>query len=557
MDPSMSSALPVPPDPAAGVILDETDLQTLRRFGRLRRAAVGEVLQREGQVPRDFYVVVSGAIEVLLRIDGTEQVVRRHGPGRFLGELSLLTGQRMYYSARVAEAGELIEVGHDAFRRLIATEPELSDTILKAFIARHSTLVSAPPSSLRILGSSFSPESLRLREFAARNGLIHQWIDVERLPEPEQLLRDLRVAPEDLPAVVAGDEVLRSATPGMLSSFLGLTLDAVPERRFDVVVVGAGPAGLAASVYAASEGLSTLTVEAIAIGGQAGTSSRIENYLGFPTGISGTDLANRAMLQAIKFGAQITSPCVATGLGEDTSYLVVHLSDGTEVGGRALIIATGARYRRLPVASLASYEGAGIYYSATETEALECTGSRVMVVGAGNSAGQAAMFLSERAGKVLLVARGNDLCRHMSSYLVDRIAAHPRIEVRLTTQVTALRGDGRLEGVTLTDANGSTADLACGALFSFIGADAGTDWLSPCASLTDTGFIRTDRALERQELGERWDVLGRDPLPFETAYPGLFAVGDVRSGSVKRVASAVGEGSAVMRSVHEHLSFRH
>jgi len=298
-------------------------------------------------------------------------------------------------------------------------------------------------------------------------------------------------------------------------------------------------------------------VESVAIGGQAGTSSRIENYLGFPTGISGTELANRAMLQAIKFGAQLTSPCVATGLGEDTGHLVVRLSDGTEVGGRALVIATGARYRRLPIPELADYEGNGVYYSATETEALQCTGSTVVVVGAGNSSGQAAMFLSRTASRVVLVARGDDLGRNMSSYLVNRITTHSRIEVRTSTQVTALRGDMGLESVTLRDRNGSTAELACGGLFSFIGADAGTDWLSPCAALSDAGFIRTDRALERRSLNERWDVLGRDPLPFETAHPGLFAVGDVRSGSVKRVAAAVGEGSAVIPSVHEHLSFRH
>jgi thioredoxin reductase (NADPH) len=553
---AMSPGPPIPSDPVALPTLGEDDLRMLRRFGRVRPAAVGEVLQQQGQIPRTFYAVLSGAIDVLLQIDGTEQVVRRHGPGGFLGELSLLTGQRMYFTARVSEPGELVEVDHDAFRRLVATEPELSDTILKAFIARHSLLVSAPPSSLRILGSSFSPESLRLREVAARNGLIHQWIDVETVPEPEQLFQGLDIGPEDLPVAVAGDVVLRSVTPGILSSHLGLTVDALPERSFDLVVVGAGPAGLAASVYAASEGLSTLTVEAVAIGGQAGASSRIENYLGFPTGISGTELANAAMLQAIKFGAQLTSPCVATGLDEDRSQLVVRLSDGTDVGGRALVIATGARYRRLPIDSIGDYEGAGVYYAATETEAVQCVGSTVVVVGAGNSAGQAAMYLSQRARRAILVARGDDLGKSMSSYLVNRIGSHPRIEVRLSTRVTALHGDGRLEAVTLTDGEGPV-ELACGGLFSFIGADAGTDWLQHCASLTRNGFIRTDRALERRDLGQRWDLLGRDPLPFETVHPGLFAVGDVRFGSVKRVATAVGEGSAAIPSVHEHLSFRH
>jgi thioredoxin reductase (NADPH) len=263
------------------------------------------------------------------------------------------------------------------------------------------------------------------------------------------------------------------------------------------------------------------------------------------------------MLQAIKFGAQLTSPCQATSLSEDAGHLVVRLSDGASVAGRALIIATGARYRRLPIPDLAGYEDCGVYYSATETEAVQCAGGMVMVVGGGNSAGQAAMFLSRRASKVVLVVRDADLHESMSSYLLNRIIADSRIEVRASTQVAALHGERELEAVTLRHADGDTDRVACGGLFSFIGADARTDWLSSCASLDEAGFIRTDHALGHYSLDDRWDVLGRGPLPFETARPGLFAVGDVRSGSVKRVAAAVGEGSAAIRSVHEHLSFRH
>jgi thioredoxin reductase (NADPH) len=365
------------------------------------------------------------------------------------------------------------------------------------------------------------------------------------------------IEPMDLPVVLAPEEVLRQATPGSLSELLGLTIQSIPERQFDLVVVGAGPAGLAASVYGASEGLSTLIVEAVAVGGQAGASSRIENYLGFPTGISGEDLASRALLQAMKFGAQLTSPCVATRLTSDGGHMAVRLSDGTDVGGRALIIATGAHYRRLDVPELPQFEDAGVYYAATEIEAQQCTGARVVVVGAGNSAGQAAMFLSRRAAEVVLVARGGDLGKNMSSYLTERITAAPNIDVRLRTQVAGLHGGRGLESVTLRGPDGAPSRLACGGLFSFIGADAGTDWLSPCAALSDDGFIRTDRALDRRALDGSWDVLGREPLPFETAHPGLFAAGDVRSGSVKRVAAAVGEGSAAIRSVHEHLSYAH
>jgi len=544
-------------DDVAFPTLDDVELATLRRFGRVESVEQGRVLQRVGDVPRDFHAVVSGAIDVTVRIDGREEVLRRHEHGGFLGELSLLTGQRSFIEARMAEAGELIVVPQEAFRRMIATETELSDTLLRAFVSRRTAMNAMPASPLRIVGSTFSPESLRLREFAARNRIFHQWIDVETAPEWPALMRLHHIDPSQLPVVLAGDEVLPQATPGALSEMLGLTIQSIPERQFDLVVVGAGPAGLAASVYGASEGLSTLVVEAVAVGGQAGTSSRIENYLGFPTGISGGDLANRALLQAIKFGAQLSSPCVATSLTSDGGHLAVRLSDGTDVGGRALLVATGAHYRRLDIPELAQFEDAGVYYAATETEAQQCSGARIVVVGAGNSAGQAAMFLSRRSREVVLVVRGGDLGKNMSSYLTTRIASAPNIEVRMKTEVTGLHGDRGLEEVTLRGPDGSATRLACGGVFSFIGADAGTDWLARCASLTEGGFILTDRSLDRGGLDGNWDVLGREPLPFETGHPGLFAAGDVRLGSVKRVAAAVGEGSAAVRSVHEHLSYAH
>jgi len=318
---------------AAFPTLGDADLATLRRFGRVESVEPGRVLQREGDVPRDFHAVLSGSIDVVAHIDGGEQLVRRHERGGFLGELSLLTGQRSYVEARMAEAGELIVVPQEAFRRMIATEPELSDTLLRAFVGRRKAMISMPVSPLRIIGSTFSPESLRLREFAVRNRLVHQWVDVETSPEWPSLRGLHAIDPSDLPVVLAGEEVVPHATPGSLSELLGLTIQSIPERQFDLVVVGAGPAGLAASVYGASEGLSTLMVEAVAVGGQAGASSRIENYMGFPTGISGNDLAGRAYLQALKFGAQLSSPCVATGLTSDGGHMAVRLSDGTDNRG--------------------------------------------------------------------------------------------------------------------------------------------------------------------------------------------------------------------------------
>jgi thioredoxin reductase (NADPH) len=350
--------------------------------------------------------------------------------------------------------------------------------------------------------------------------------------------------------------VLRHPTPGELASYLGLTLDSLSQRGFDLVVIGGGPAGLAAGVYGASEGLDTLVLEMVAVGGQAGASSRIENYLGFPTGISGADLTQRAVVQAEKFGARLTSPCAATGLHEASGYLVVALSDGTEVTGRALIVASGARYRRLDAARLEDFEGNGVYYAATEIESRLCAGSPVVVVGGGNSAGQAAMFLADSGSQVAIVIRGSDLGKNMSRYLVDRIQADSRIGVRTNTEVAGLEGDRSLTAVRLRTAGGDSV-LPCAGLFSFIGAEPASGWLSGCAALDEHGFVLTDRSLGADRLDTRWETLGRLPLPFETSQPGLFAVGDLRSGSIKRVAAAVGEGSAAVRSVHEYLAFAH
>jgi len=516
----------------------------------------GEYLYREGDITYDFYVIRSGAVEIVLRSDGEEQIIVRHGPGRFLGELNLLTGQRVYLSARVAQPGEVLVVPKAALQRVIATHPGLSDTILAAFLARRSVLLSGASAAIRVVGSRFSPESLQIREFLARNQIPHEWLDPDRDAIVERLLREFAVTSWELPVVIASGSVLRHPTPGVLAQYLGLTIDRLPERCFDLVVVGAGPAGLAAAVYGASEGLRTLVVEMVAVGGQAGGSSRIENYLGFPTGISGGDLTQRAVVQAEKFGAHLTSPCAAASLREAAGHLVVRLSDGTDIAGRAVIVASGAHYRRLDAARLADFEGNGVYYAATEMEARLCAGSPVVVVGGGNSAGQAALFLAASGSHVTIVIRGHDLGASMSRYLVDRIEAEARIDVRTNSKIAALDGDRTLTSVRVTT-GGVDAVLQCLALFSFIGADPATGWLSECAALDEAGFVLTDRSLGQDQLAGRWETLGRRPLPFETSHPGLFAAGDVRAGSTKRVAAAVGEGSAAVRSVHEYLAFAH
>jgi thioredoxin reductase (NADPH) len=542
-------------DTAAFPTLDDSQLAVFEAVGTRRSTATGDYLYREGDATYDFYVVVSGAVDIVVNSDGEERVVARHSAGRFLGELNLLTGMRVFVSARVVEPGEVIAVPRAALQHVISTSPRLGDTILAAFLARRSELLSGAASTVRVVGSRFSPESLRVREFLARSRIPHEWLDPDRDAAVEVVLREFGVTPAELPVVIATGSVLRRPTPGALAEYLGLTVDSLPGRCFDLVVVGGGPAGLAAAVYGASEGLRTLGVEMVAVGGQAGASSRIENYLGFPTGISGGDLTQRAMVQAEKFGAHLTSPCAATGLREEAGHLVARLSDGTDVAGRAVIVATGARYRRLDAARLEDFEDNGVYYAATEMEARQCAASPVVVAGGGNSAGQAALFLAEAGSPTTIVIRGPDLETSMSRYLIDRIEADPRIEVRTDTIITDLDGDRSLTSIRVTTANGTAAVVPCAALFSFIGAEPASEWLSGRAALDERGFVLTDRSLGPEHLDGRWETLGRRPLPFETSHPGLFAVGDVRSGSTKRVATAVGEGSAAVSAVHEYLAF--
>jgi thioredoxin reductase (NADPH) len=535
-------------------ILNEVDMAVVDKLGTRRPTAAGEYLYREGDVTYDFMVVVSGAVDVIAHDGAEETVVVRHRAGGFLGELNLLTGMRVFVSARVAEAGEVIVVPREDLRRLIATDPGLSDTILAAFMARRAVLLTGAAASTRLIGSRFCPDCLAVREFLARSRIPYEWLDPDRDAGVETLLEQFGIASGELPVVITSGAVLRRPTPGTLAEYLGLTLESLPDRCFDLVVVGGGPAVLAASVYGASEGLRTLGVEKFGVGGQAGSSSRIENYLGFPTGISGGDLTQRAVVQAEKFGAHLTTPCEVTSLREEAGHLILRLSDESDIAARAVIVATGARYRRLEVERLEQFEGNGVFYAATEIERRQCAESPVVVVGGGNSAGQAAMFLADAGGHVSVVIRGDDLGASMSRYLTDRLDVHPRIEVLTGTRITALVGQPELSGVQIAD-DGGERDIACAGLFSFIGADPSSGWMSGCAALDERGFVLTDRALSPEDLDDRWVAQDRQPLPFETSYPGLFAVGDVRSGSTKRVAAAVGEGSACVSAVHQFLSF--
>ncbi|MEA2670437.1 MAG: thioredoxin reductase [Chloroflexota bacterium] len=535
--------------------LSASALAELGGFGRERVVERGEVLYHADDESHDFFVILEGVVEVVRLDDDGEAVIATHTAGRFLGELSLLTGQRPYLTARVTQPGRVLVIEQAAFRRLMSVKPDIADIIFGALAARREALRTGEAAlALRVIGSRHSPEAMALRRFAMRARLPHTWTDLEGAENVDGLLGGLGLRPEELPAVLTPTAVLRRATPGEFADHLGLTYHAIPGRVFDLVVVGTGPAGLGAAVYGASEGLDTLSVDAVGVGGQAGASSRIENYVGFPNGISGGDLTAGAAIQAQRLGAWLTSPCEACTLRVEDGSLELVLSDGCEIRCRSVIVATGARYQRLTVDGLDRFEGAGVYYAATDLEARVCSGSEVVVVGGGNSAGQAAIFLAQQGSRVSIAIRGGDLTRSMSQYLIGRIEADPRIELLTTTEVRVLEGEGHLQHVTLEQTRtGERRTVPCAGLFCFIGAEAATSWLGDAVALDPSGFILTDRSLPASVTSGP-SFASREPLPFETSVPGVFAVGDVRHGSLKRVAAAVGEGSSAVGSVHQHLA---
>ncbi|MBZ9599403.1 FAD-dependent oxidoreductase [Streptomyces yangpuensis] len=534
--------------------LTPEQLQDLTAHGERRRVAEGEVLYREGEPFREFLAILSGSVEILHDHGGPEErTVAVHGPGRFLGELGLLEGQAAFDTAVMRQTGEVLAVTVERQRALVDREPVLGDLILRAYLGRRYLLIGLG-AGFRILGSCYSPDTLRLREFAARNRLPHRWVDLEKDKEADALLRRFSIRPEETPVVLwKGERVLRNPSNAELARLIGLPAPSPEAARCDVMVVGAGPAGLAASVYGASDGLTTVTVDAVATGGQAATSSRIENYLGFPSGISGGELIERAVLQAHKFGARLMVPAQVTGLTPQDDEYVVTFTDGSRVRAGAVVLASGVWYRRLEVPDIDRLEGVSVYYAATVHEASLCRADPVGVVGGGNSAGQASLFLADHASRVHLLVRGGDLNADMSRYLVDQVERHPKIEVLLHTEVRGVSGEEGLESLVVEDnASGERRELRAAALFVFIGARPRTDWLKGVLALDEKGFVLTGADARAAADASRWDSLGRGPLLLETTLPGVFAVGDVRSGSVKRVASAAGEGAMAIRFVHEH-----
>jgi len=535
-----------------------TDAQIARvaAHGTVRRVPAGEVLVEAGDLVLHFYVIQSGEVEVVRASTEGETVVAVYHAGHFTGEVSMIAGGRGMMRVRARSAAEVLELTREELASLVQIDAELSEILMRAFILRRVELVAAGMGDVVLVGSRHSVDTLRIKEFLMRNNHPYQYVDLDKDPDVQHLLDRFHVGVEEVPVLICrGEHVLRNPSVQTIAECLGFN-EAIDRTHVrDVIVVGAGPSGLAAAVYAASEGLDVLVIECNAPGGQAASSSRIENYLGFPEGITGQQLASSAFTQARKFGAEIMIAKQATRLTCDRKPYSIEIDDDARVAARSVIIATGAEYRRPSLQNLEKFEGAGVYYGATFVEAQLCGGEDVVVVGGGNSAGQAAVFLAQSARKVHIVVRARGLAEHMSRYLIRRIEEHPAIELHARTDMMALEGDDHVERVRWRNSESGlveTHDIRH--VFIMTGALPKTGWLDGCVTLDDKGFIKTGPELSANDLAAAQWPLTRHSYLLETSLPGVFAVGDVRSGNVKRVASAVGEGSIAVSFVHRVLA---
>jgi len=535
-----------------------TDAQIARvaAHGTVRRVPAGEVLVEAGDLVLHFYVIQSGEVEVVRASTEGETVVAVYHAGHFTGEVSMIAGGRGMMRVRARSAAEVLELTREELASLVQIDAELSEILMRAFILRRVELVAAGMGDVVLVGSRHSVDTLRIKEFLMRNNHPYQYVDLDKDPDVQHLLDRFHVGVEEVPVLICrGEHVLRNPSVQTIAECLGFN-EAIDRTHVrDVIVVGAGPSGLAAAVYAASEGLDVLVIECNAPGGQAASSSRIENYLGFPEGITGQQLASSAFTQARKFGAEIMIAKQATRLTCDRKPYSIEIDGDARVAARSVIIATGAEYRRPSLQNLEKFEGAGVYYGATFVEAQLCGGEDVVVVGGGNSAGQAAVFLAQSARKVHIVVRARGLAEHMSRYLIRRIEEHPAIELHARTDMMALEGDDHVERVRWRNSESGlveTHDIRH--VFIMTGALPKTGWLDGCVTLDDKGFIKTGPELSANDLAAAQWPLTRHSYLLETSLPGVFAVGDVRSGNVKRVASAVGEGSIAVSFVHRVLA---
>jgi thioredoxin reductase (NADPH) len=536
--------------------LSADQIARLVPLGVRRSVAQGEVIFEQGGASRSLCIVLEGRLEAVSPSKEGETLIAVHGAGQFTGEVNMLAGRPSLVRTRAASAGEVLVIDAATLRHVVQTDAELSEIFLRAFVRRRAALIAHAPGDITLIGSRYSADTLRIKEFLARNGHPHTYLEVERDAEVQGLFEHFGIGPDDIPVLVCRERpVLRNPSNAEVAEGLGFNSGIDGTRVYDLIVIGAGPSGLAASVYAASEGLDVLVLESSAPGGQAGSSSRIENYLGFPTGITGLELAGRAFVQAEKFGAQIAIARVAAGLTCERQPFSVECVNADPVRGHAVIVASGAEYRKGPRANLGQFEGVGVYYGATRLEGQLCEGEEIVIVGGGNSAGQAAVFLSAIAKHVHLLVRGPSLEESMSRYLIRRIEESATITLRTRTQITSLEGNGHLERLSWTSLDTGAAETrAIRHVFSMTGATPHTGWLRGCLALDDKQFVKTGADLLPEDLEAAHWPLRRQPYLFETSVPRIFAVGDVRSKSVKRVASAVGEGSVAVQLIHRVLA---
>lgn len=534
--------------------LTPEQIRRVTAHGHSRAIQPSEVLVEQGESALRFFVVVSGELEVVGPGGDTETLVAVYGPGQFTGEVNMLSGRRALFRIRATKPGELIELDRQHMLALVQTDAELGEILMRAFILRRVELLAAGVGDVVLVGSIHSASTLRIQEFLVRNGHPYAYIDLERDPAVQSLLDGFHVEASETPVVICrGQLVLRNPTNQQVADCLGFNESVNQTQVRDLAIIGAGPAGLAAAVYGASEGLDVLVLETSSPGGQAGSSSKIENYLGFPTGISGRELAGRAYTQTQKFGAQVLI-ARGTRLACDRKPYVVEVDNGARIPARTVVIATGAEYRKPPLENLSRFEGAGVYYGATFVEAQVCSGEEVIVVGGGNSAGQAAVFLAATTKRVHMLVRSAGLADTMSRYLIRRIEETPSIILRPRSEIVGLEGGDHLESVRWRNSEtGQTEEHTIRHVFLMTGARPNTHWLDGCVVLDPKGFIKTGPLLSPEDLSAANWPLTRRPYLLETSLPGVFAVGDVRGGSIKRVASAVGEGSIAISFVHQVL----
>jgi len=553
--PTLLSLDQSPSDDERYPTLTDTQIARIAAYGHERPVQRGEVLVEAGELTARFFVVISGRIEIVRLSGANEELIAEYRPGKFTGEVNLLSGRRGFLQVRVSESGEVIEVERDHLMALVQTDSELSDILMRAFILRRVALIAHGYGDVVLIGSSHCAGTLRVKEFLTRNGHPYSYIDLDHDSGVQELLDRFHIAADDVPVLICrGELVLRNPTNQQIADCLGFN-DSIDQTQIrDLVIVGAGPAGLAAAVYGASEGLDVLVLESNAPGGQAGSSSKIENYLGFPLGVSGQELTARGYTQAQKFGAQMLITKAAKKIVCDRKPYAVEIDNGQRLPARSIIIATGAEYRRLSLENLSQFEGAGVYYGATFIESQLCRGEEVIVVGGGNSAGQAAVFLAQTARRVYLLVRSAGLAETMSRYLIRRIDQSPDIVFLPQTEIVAFAGSNHLDRVSWRDNQTEkieTHDIRH--VFVMAGAVPNTNWLDGCVALDAKGFIKTGPDLSGDDLAAAQWPLTRVPHLLETSLPGVFAVGDVRRGSLKRVASAVGEGSIAVSFVHQVL----